>query len=111
PFVDFRIVSPTALPQFDPFVATQTARPSPTLNPTTAMTVLPSSAAVTNTSEMCGWQWASQINRELTPQLQQQLTEVLVNVDSVEARAESFGENCLNPDGSVRYFATMQTDF
>jgi hypothetical protein len=29
----------------------------------------------------------------------------------VEARAESFGENCLNQDGTVRYFATMQTDF
>lgn len=113
PFAEYDIVSPTALPQFDPFIGTQTARPSPTLNPTTAMTVLPppSSPADNTSYATCGWQWASQINQELTPQLQQQLTEALVNVDSVEGRVESFGENCLNQDGSVRYFATMQTDF
>jgi hypothetical protein len=109
PFAEYDIVSPTALPQFDPFIATQTAQPSPTLNPTTAMTVLPSTTTIE--SAACGWMWATQINPELSAQVQQQLMQVLVTVDSVEARAEAFGENCLNADGSVRYFATMQTDF
>ena len=112
PFVDYRIVSPTALPLTDPFIATQTAQPSPTLDPTTAMTILPPPSTTAQVQSVdCGWMWATQINPELSAEIQQQLAEVLISVGSVEARAEGFGENCLNRDGTVRYFATMETHF
>lgn len=57
---------------------------------------------------MCAWVWATESLAELTAQVQDALDEAGLEA-SVDASA--FGENCLNPDGSVRYFATMQTDF
>ncbi|MBZ0298576.1 MAG: hypothetical protein K8J31_02495 [Anaerolineae bacterium] len=59
----------------------------------------------------CGWQWATQPNPNLSAEIQQRLADRLSGVQISEARAESYGENCLNADGSVRYFAAMQTDF
>lgn len=110
PFAEYNIVSPTALPQFDPFIATQTARPSPTLNPTTAMTVLPPPSA-TSRSVQCGWAWHTEVNPELSAEIQRRLDEQLPPAVTAEIRAESFGENCTNSDGTVRGFGVMQTDF
>jgi hypothetical protein len=133
PVADHRIVSPTALPQFDPYVVTRAAQQTQTrkqlliditaamdtrvqdkhaasLNPT--FTPSPTPLPLAQSDYMsCGWMWATQINPELSAEIQQRLAERLVGIESVEVTAEGFGENCLNPDGSVRYFATMQTDF
>jgi hypothetical protein len=97
PFPEYDIVSPTALPRYDPFMETQAAQQRQTdaaLNP-----------------DACGWMWNTEVHPELSGQLQQQLRGILTDAGAVEARVETFGENCLNWDGSVRYFAAMKTDF
>lgn len=105
PFPDYDIVSPTALPQFDPFVETQTAQQREIQ---AAMNVSTPTAVARN---MCGWQWASQANPELSAEIQMRLDERLPDSVSVEAQAESFGENCINGDGTAAGFGAMQTDF
>ena len=58
--------------------------------------------------EPCGWMWATHFNPELSETLQ---AEFEGNASVFLARAESFGENCLNADGSIRRFIERQTDF
>ncbi len=57
----------------------------------------------------CAWQWATQDLPEITAQLAAAADRAGIAVS--EARAYAFGENCLNPQGQVAYFATMETDF
>lgn len=71
-----------------------------------ALTLTPSPTALA--VQPCGWMWATQFNPELSETLQAEFEDD----DHVSlVQAESFGENCLNADGSIRYFAAMQTDF
>ncbi len=80
---------------------------SASLNPT----LTPSPTALPGQNTACGWQWATQPNEALSAEIQRRLAQLLTGIDAVMARAEIFGENCVNTDGSVRYFAGMQTDF
>lgn len=57
----------------------------------------------------CGWQWARQDLPEVTVLAQDALR--TVDFDEVSVHVEAYGENCLNPDMTVRYFAAMTTDF
>lgn len=56
----------------------------------------------------CGYQWAYQSLPEVDSQFRQALD--AVGMDAVTVRAEAFGENCVNADGSVQRFVPMQTD-
>jgi len=56
----------------------------------------------------CGYQWAYQSLPEVDSQFRQALD--AVGMDAVKVRAEAFGENCVNADGSVQRFVPMQTD-
>ena len=58
----------------------------------------------------CYWKWSTQALPELSDQVQAAL-EAAGLVDAV-ARAEAYGEDCIDPQThTVRYFATMETDF
>lgn len=71
--------------------------------------VITAVAIVTVTPEpACAWNWATQTLPELTDEVQSALDEAGM---SAEVTVTAFGENCLNPDGTVRNFATMQTEF
>lgn len=77
----------------------------------TAYQLIHDLTALPDQSVSCGWQWATQPDEALTRELQTRLTPALNGIYEVRIRAEIFGENCLNNDGSVRYFVGMQTDF
>lgn len=81
---------PTAIPLAD--TQTHTARASETL------TIGP-----------CGFVWASQSLQELSAQLLERLNEAGLPV--LTASAEAYGEDCLYNDGTLAYFAAMQTDY
>lgn len=57
----------------------------------------------------CSFVWASQDLPELSAQLLETLKESGLPVTA--ARAESYGENCVDSNGTVERFAAMQTDF
>ncbi|HVO71199.1 MAG TPA: hypothetical protein VMT24_14210, partial [Aggregatilineaceae bacterium] len=57
----------------------------------------------------CGWQWATQDLPDVTQRLSAALDGSQVAYTRVYAYA--FGENCLNGQGEVQYFATKETDF
>ncbi len=78
--------------------------PEPTLPPVT-VTAAPLSTA---TPEPCAFVWATQPLDEASAQLNAALQAAGL---SAEARAEAYGEKCINADGSVQSFSTMQTDF
>lgn len=57
----------------------------------------------------CIWQWATQTNDELTQTIQAVVDQR--GVSDITIVAMSYGENCLNADASLRYYAIMETDF
>lgn len=62
---------------------------------------------VTPTAQPCGYMWAY----EDAPELGEKIRAAVQGIDpKVTARAQAFGENCVHPDGSVGYFAAMETD-
>jgi hypothetical protein len=73
--------------------------------------LIPSGQAVQATPgyQACVWQWAAQDLSDVTQRLPAALDRAGIAYASV--RAYTFGENCLNTQGEVQYFATMETDF
>lgn len=67
----------------------------------------PTTPPIADTSP-CGFMWAEQPLPDVTAQAQAAVDTVLENVN---VYASAYGENCINQDGSVRYFAAMTTDF
>jgi hypothetical protein len=76
--------------------------------PVTAV-VTASPAPVTPAYQECGWQWATQDLPDVTRRLSAGLDGAGIAYTRVDAYA--FGENCLNAQGEVQYFATKETDF
>lgn len=74
--------------------------PPPANTPSPAVTELP--------TQPCGYQWAYQALPETGEQYRQAFD--AAGMDGVTVRAEAFGENCVNADGSVQQFHAMQTD-
>lgn len=64
---------------------------------------------VTPPPQSCGWQWASQPLPELSAQVEQAMQAAVQ--PQAQAYAQAYGENCRQADGSVAYFATLETDF
>lgn len=64
---------------------------------------------VTPPPQSCGWQWASQPLPELSLQVEQAMQAAVQ--PQARASAQAYGENCRQADGSVAYFATLETDF
>jgi len=84
--------------------------PEPTAFPLTqTLTDTPPRPSETPTIGPCGFVWATQSLPELSKQLLARLNEAGLPV--VAARAEAYGENCLYSDGTLAYFAAMQTDY
>ena len=87
--------------------------PAPPAAPVTIapMTTVPPKGTPTATPDYraCGFQWASQS----LPDLSAQLTEAFIQagLEVASARAEAYGENCIDENGQVVYFAAMETDF
>jgi len=77
----------------------EVATPSPSAEPPVEATF---------TSQPCGYQWAYQSLPEVDVLYRQALDSAGMN--TVTVRAEAFGENCVNADGSVQRFIPMQTD-
>jgi hypothetical protein len=57
----------------------------------------------------CGWQWATQPLPELSQQVEQAMQAGVQ--PQARASAQAYGENCIQADGTIAYFATMETDF
>jgi hypothetical protein len=57
----------------------------------------------------CIWNWATQELPELTASVAAALDAQGIGTTSV--RVYAFGENCLDAQGNIAYFATMETDF
>jgi hypothetical protein len=67
-------------------------------------------ASITPTTENpCAYVEGRQILKNISAQLLDKLTGAALPVES--ARAEAYGENCVNADGSVETFAARETDF
>lgn len=86
--------SPSVVPPFD--------------IPTATLAVEISPDVMEVPTQPCGYQWAYQSLPAVSEQLQQALD--AAGLDGVTIRAEAFGENCVNADGSVQRFLPMQTD-
>jgi hypothetical protein len=71
----------------------------------------PVTVIVTTTSDYrpCVFQWATQPLPDLTIQLAETLAQA--GLETSSARAEAYGENCIDENGQVVYFATKETDF
>lgn len=70
-------------------------------------TATPAPPATTDQTAPCGYAWARQELPDVTEEAQALVDAVL---QGVTVRATAFGENCINPDGTVRHFLTMSTD-
>ncbi len=57
----------------------------------------------------CAYVWARQALPELSAQVQQAFDEA--GMSGVTAHAGAYGENCVDAQGNVVYFATLETDF
>jgi hypothetical protein len=62
------------------------------------------------TAQPCNFLWTTQDLPEVTSAAQNAFARVPTLAD-VTVRAQAYGENCLEPDGSVRYFNATTTDF
>lgn len=78
-----------------------------TAPPPSALPALPDAA--TPTIGPCGFNWARETLPDVSEKLIGYLKEAQLPVES--AVAEAYGENCLYEDGSVAYFAAMETDY
>ena len=83
--------------------------PKPAITPINQVpaTKLPTSTPDTN--RPCGFQWATQPLTDLTRDVELALKDA--GLSNFNARAEAYGENCIDENGEVVYFATMETDF
>lgn len=73
-------------------------------------TATPSPAPLPTTAYMaCAWQWAQPPLPELVPKVKAALKARGIAYTAV--RVSAFGENCLDDQGAIQYFATMQTEF
>lgn len=81
--------------------------PSP-INPSASPTTELPLEATPMATRPCGYQWANQSLPEVSEQFQQAFDSA--GMSGITIRAEAFGENCLNADGSVQRFLPMQTD-
>jgi len=88
-------------------------KPSPTptaTQPPPTLPVIPASPAeATPTIGACSFNWARKSLPELSEQLLVKLNEAGLPVTS--AHAEAYGEDCLYSDGTLAYFAAMETDY
>lgn len=75
-----------------------------------SITQNPSTPVITPTTEgPCAFVEGRQTLQGISKQLLDRLTSAALPVES--ARAEAYGENCSNADGSVARFAARETDF
>ncbi|MFO7169524.1 MAG: hypothetical protein DIU80_015980 [Chloroflexota bacterium] len=93
--------SPSAIPPITPATPVETASATPAGPPTETPTSAPAAAAP------CGYSWAYQEAPGVPERAQQALEAAGLSPTSVSARV--FGENCVNPNGSVREFLAMST--
>ena len=85
---------------------------TPDLNSTFAETPNPAIVqplAQSPTVGPCGFNWARKNLPELSQQLLARMNEAALPV--LSASAEAYGEDCLYSDGSLAYFAAMETDY
>lgn len=81
---------------------------APPLNPPPD-TPAPSNPQAPAPESPCGWVWASQPLPDLSLSIENALrANALPNAS---ARAEAYGENCVDSQGNILRFAAMQTDF
>ncbi len=57
----------------------------------------------------CAFQWATQPLPDISASLDAAMKRA--KIDGVTISASAFGENCINPDGSLRGFGAMETDY
>jgi hypothetical protein len=57
----------------------------------------------------CGYVWASQSLPDISKQVQSAF--ISAGLSDATARAEAYGENCVEDNGAVRSFGAMETDF
>jgi hypothetical protein len=92
--------------------ACSTGISSPQTSPTQTATEVSSSLVLTPTSDFsssqCGWQWTYEELPELSALFDDA---VKVSIPNSSSRATAYGENCLDNDGQIVYFLTMETDF
>ncbi|MFN8374761.1 MAG: hypothetical protein U0694_18015 [Anaerolineae bacterium] len=74
------------------------------------ITLPPPSTLQALTAQPCAFQWITHDAPEATDAAQSAFARNSLLAD-VSVRAQLYGENCLESDGSVRYFAPMTTDF
>ncbi len=94
------LMASASAPEFGRLAQTATAlaiRPSPTPTP-----------SVRNSN--CAFMWAHQDLPDIATAVQTVLNEAGLKAVNVN-RADAYGENCVNSDNSVSYFAAMTTDF
>jgi hypothetical protein len=97
----------TPIPSETP--AEPSATPTDTPPPPTIPSSPDPSAGVPPTIGACSFNWARKSLPELSEQLLVKINEAGLSV--VSASAEAYGEDCLYSDGSLAYFAAMETDY
>lgn len=89
------------------------SKPSPTPTntqpPATILLTTNPGTVETPTLGPCGFIWARKSLPELSGQLRVKLDEAGLTV--IAASAEAYGEDCLYSDGTLAYFAAMETDY
>lgn len=78
--------------------------PPPPVTVTAAQTV----TATLPSNGNCGYQWAYQDLPELSAEFQQDVQNLQ---PEAQAKAFTFGEDCIHQDGTTRTFIPMETDF
>ena len=87
----------------------QTATPTPTITPTPSA-ALPTATLTPEITEVaCAFAWAH-VDLPTTTSTTQAALDA-AGIMHATVRAEAYGENCLEANGNVRYFAAMTTDF
>jgi hypothetical protein len=92
-------------------LTTPTRFPSVQETATALANYLTANSATATPRSMCGWAWHTEVNSELSAEIQETLNERLPDYVTVEVRAKSFGETCSDNDDTVRGFGVMETDF
>jgi len=78
-------------------------------SPTPTLTPVPLASGATPSPGPCAFNWATQALPELSEHLQTALENA--GIGAASARAAAFGENCIEQDGDIQYFAVMETDY
>jgi hypothetical protein len=81
---------------------------SVTAPPETATVQVTDTPTQDSTYTECGYAWATQPLADLSQTFDEALKEA---IPQSSGRAEAYGENCLNSQGEVVRFLTMETDF